>query len=70
MGSLDGVNNRLRRGLRSLHALIALIGLWVALAGPVWVEEEGRTEPGRLAVLVDASKSMDVLKMAFPAHIV
>ena len=43
--------------------------MWVALAGPVWVEEEGRTEPGRLAVLVDASKSMDVLENGVPrAH--
>ena len=38
----------------------ALAGVVVALARPVWVEEQGRTEPGRVAVLVDASASMGV----------
>lgn len=39
---------------------LALAGLVVAVARPTWVEEEGRVEPGRLAVLVDASRSMTV----------
>jgi uncharacterized membrane protein len=39
---------------------LSLAGLVLALAGPVWVEEEGRTEPGRTIVLVDASRSMGV----------
>lgn len=50
---------RARLGEASLWAL-ALAGAVVALAKPVWVEEEGRTEPGRVAVLVDASSSMAV----------
>lgn len=45
----------------SLWAL-ALAGLVVALAQPVWVEEEGRQEPGRVAVLVDGSRSMSILE--------
>lgn len=45
---------------------LALAGLVVALAGPTWVEEEGRTEPGRLVVLVDASASMGVLEDGTP----
>lgn len=40
---------------------LALLGVVVALSGPTWVEEEGRTEPGRTAVLIDASTSMSVL---------
>ncbi|MCB9665213.1 MAG: hypothetical protein H6732_13970 [Alphaproteobacteria bacterium] len=56
------------RGSRPLGARVAegvafalaLLGLVVALARPVWVEEEGRTVPGRLAVVVDASASMAV----------
>ncbi len=41
---------------------LALAGVVVALARPVWLEEEGRQEPGRVAVLVDASRSMGVLQ--------
>jgi uncharacterized membrane protein len=37
---------------------LALLALIIAAARPVWLEEEGRTEPGRLAVLVDGSSSM------------
>jgi uncharacterized membrane protein len=40
----------------------ALAATWFALAGPVWVEESGRTEPGRIVVLVDGSRSMGVLE--------
>ena len=44
----------------------ALAGLVVAVAGPTWVEEEGRTERGRVAVLVDASRSMSILEDGVP----
>lgn len=36
------------------------LALVVAAAGPTWVEEGDRLEPGRLVVLVDGSRSMDV----------
>lgn len=45
---------------------VALAGTWFALAGPVWTEESGRTEPGRVAILVDASRSMGVLEGGAP----
>ena len=45
---------------------LTLVGLTVALAGPVWVEEEGRTEPGRLVALLDTSASMAVLEGGTP----
>jgi uncharacterized membrane protein len=45
---------------------LALFALVVAFAGPVWVLEEGRMEPGRVAVLVDASRSMSVLEEGTP----
>jgi len=41
---------------------LALLGVVVALAGPAWVEEEGRVEPGRVALLVDGSTSMSILE--------
>jgi hypothetical protein len=47
---------------------LALVGVVVALAGPVWLEEEGRTEPGRVVVLVDASRSMGVVEEAQPRY--
>lgn len=40
----------------------ALAGVVFAIARPTWLEEEGRVEPGRMAVLVDASRSMGVLE--------
>lgn len=45
-------------------ALLAagLAATWFALAGPVWVEESGRTEPGRVVVVVDGSRSMGVVE--------
>ena len=49
----------LRRGELLCWAL-ALGVLVFALAGPVWTEEEGRIEEGRLVVLVDGSASMAV----------
>jgi len=62
------------RGARPLGARLAelvclglaLVGLVVALAGPVWVEESGRTEPGRVVLLVDGSASMGVLEDGAP----
>lgn len=57
-----------RRG-RAREALLwagALILLVIAAARPVWVEEHPRQEPGRLAVLVDASASMGVLESGRP----
>ena len=47
---------------------MALAGLVVALARPVWVEQAGRSEPGRLVVLVDASGSMAVREGGQPRH--
>jgi len=63
-------------GQRSFLARLVEVGLWgaallgmaIALAGPVWVEEEGRTVPGRLAVLIDGSRSMSVLEEDRPRH--
>lgn len=45
---------------------LSLAGLVVALARPIWIEEEGRTEPGRTIVLVDASRSMSVRQEGAP----
>ncbi|TNE89222.1 MAG: hypothetical protein EP330_12345 [Deltaproteobacteria bacterium] len=55
-------------GERSLRARLGELALWAValaalvfmLARPVWVEESGRDEPGRVAVLVDASRSMSM----------
>lgn len=57
-----------RRGARRELVLwaVALVLLVVAAARPVWVEEQARREPGRLAVLVDASASMGVLESGRP----
>lgn len=54
------------RGAELALWALALAGMVVALARPVWLEEEGRTEPGRVAVLVDASKSMSVVEEGAP----
>lgn len=56
------------RGGRSGRARATELALWagalgvlvVALAGPRWVEADGRIEPGKLVVLVDGSASMGV----------
>ncbi|MBW1877097.1 MAG: hypothetical protein JRJ84_01910 [Deltaproteobacteria bacterium] len=45
---------------------LALAALVVALARPVWLEEEGRLEPGRVAVLIDSSRSMAILEEGTP----
>ncbi len=58
-----GVSSRLAEG--ALWA-VALVGAVVAVAGPVWVEEEGRVEPARVALLIDGSASMGVLEDGQP----
>lgn len=48
-------------GLKAAEAALlagGLAALVVAVARPVWLEEEGRTEQGRLAILIDGSTSM------------
>ena len=45
---------------------LGLVGLVVAVAGPVWVEESGRTEEGRVVLLVDGSASMGVIEDGAP----
>ncbi len=56
-------NRPLGARIAELVALaVALAALVVAMARPVWIEEEGRLEPGRVAVLVDASRSMAVME--------
>ncbi|NCG17514.1 MAG: hypothetical protein GWP91_00675 [Rhodobacterales bacterium] len=47
---------------------LALVGVVVAIAGPIWVEEEGRTEAGRVALVIDSSRSMSVLENGAPRH--
>jgi len=53
-------------GLEVLAMALALAGVVAAVAGPLWVEEEGRTEAGRVALLVDGSASMGVLEDGVP----
>lgn len=63
-----------QRGLRPWQSrvvesalwLLALAGVVVVTARPLWVEEQGHREPGRVAVLVDASASMGVLEHGAP----
>jgi uncharacterized membrane protein len=45
---------------------LAVAGLVVAIARPVWVDTSERLEPGRVAVLVDGSASMGVLEDGVP----
>lgn len=49
-----------RRPLELLLLAVALAGVWWMIAGPTWVQDGERTEPGRQVVLVDASRSMQV----------
>lgn len=64
--SLPGARSVVARAAEALLWAAALGALVVALAKPVWVEEQGRTEPARLAVLVDASRSMGILEKGNP----
>jgi len=66
--SLMGQRGALSRVAEVVLWGAALLGMAVALSGPVWVEEEGRTVPGRLAVVVDGSRSMAVMEDDKPRH--
>jgi len=55
-----------QRAVEAVCVALGLAGLVVALAGPTWVEEAGRVEPGRNIVLVDASSSMATLEDGRP----
>jgi uncharacterized membrane protein len=45
---------------------LALSVLAAAAGEPVWIEESGRSEPGRVVVLIDGSASMDVREGGTP----
>ncbi len=60
--SLAGRRSALRRLLEAVAWGLALAGAAVAMSRPIWLEEAGRIEAGRVAVLVDASASMGVLE--------
>ena len=64
--SLRGERSLGARVAEALAWALALAGMVVALSGPVWLEGEGRTEPGRVAVLVDNSRSMGVVEGGAP----
>jgi len=66
--SLVGKRAALARAFEVCAWGAALLGMAVALSGPVWVEEEGRTVAGRLAVVVDGSRSMSVMEDGAPRH--
>jgi uncharacterized membrane protein len=51
-----------RRGLELLLMSLALVGGVIAVAQPTWVVEGLRQERPRSAILVDVSRSMDVLE--------
>ncbi|MEL6341857.1 MAG: glutamine amidotransferase [Myxococcota bacterium] len=57
------LTGRGRGGLRVIELIawaLALVVLTVALCEPVWLEDSGRTEEGKVVVLIDRSASMDV----------
>ncbi len=64
--TLPGRRSGLARLAELLLLAVALGGAVFAVAGPMWVMEAGRTEPGRVVVLVDASRSMGVLEDGTP----
>ena len=45
---------------------LALLVLAAAAAEPVWLEESGRTEQGKVIVLIDGSASMDIREAGVP----
>lgn len=56
---------------RALEALcwgLALVALVVGLAGPRWVEREGRVDTGKVVILVDNSASMAVREGGSPRN--
>ena len=57
---LTGAGSPAQRVTEMAAWTAALAVLAVAIAEPVWLEESGRTEAGRVVVLVDRSASMDV----------
>lgn len=66
MTSWVGERQAYQRLAEAVFWAAALLGIVVALAGPIWVEEQGRTEPGRVAVLIDSSRSMSVMEDGKP----
>ncbi len=64
--SLPGERSWAARIGEGLLWALALTGLVIAVSKPVWLEEEGRTEPGRVALLVDSSASMGILEDGTP----
>lgn len=66
--TLRGARSWPARVVEATAMALGLAGLVAAVARPVWVEEEGRVEPGRVAVLVDASASMSVVEAGVPRH--
>lgn len=64
--TLLGSRTPWQRVLEAVCVALGLAGLVAALAGPTWVEEAGRVEPGRNIVLVDASSSMATLEDGRP----
>jgi uncharacterized membrane protein len=59
LGARPDADPRLRMAELACWAL-ALAALVFGLAGPQWVEREGRVESARLVVLIDSSASMDI----------
>jgi uncharacterized membrane protein len=55
-----------RRGMELLLMGLALVGVVVAIAQPTWVVEGLRQERPRSAILVDVSRSMNVLEDGTP----
>ena len=66
--SLVGARSPAARVVEAALFGVAVAGLVVALCKPVWVEESGRMEAGRVAVLVDASASMSIVEAGTPRH--
>lgn len=60
--SLIGRRTLWQRVVEVACVALGMAGVVVALAAPVWIEEEGRMEPGRSVVLVDGSRSMATLE--------
>ena len=63
---LTGVGTIQQRILELTLWAAALTTLAVAAAEPMWLEESGRTEQGRVVVLIDGSASMDVREGGTP----
>ncbi len=57
--ALSSVRRTRRAALTALRVVTAL-GAWLVAVQPTWTEERSDEEPGRLAVLLDVSRSMRV----------